>query len=139
MYSRRTGSLGENFWRRTRHSTHFSSLDGSAAKIIFPKSAQVSLLAGNLRSGGGPSSLLVKSRAAQAFELGRAGQEESTADLLNLLWEAFCNTRCHQELLVPLFIDSFSLTSLCIKLVRSTSKWKLCTCNFYSEFECVEE
>ena len=40
-----------------------------------------------------------------------------------------------------LFIDSFSLTSFCIKLIRSTvflggSTWKLY--NFYSEFECAE-
>ena len=36
------------------------------------------------------------------FELGRAGQKEST-DLLNLLWEVFCNTRsswCHFLLIV---------------------------------------
>lgn len=43
---------------------------------------------------------------------------------------------------MPLFIDSFSLTSLCIKLIRSTiflrgSAWKLY--NFYSEFEDVED
>ena len=43
---------------------------------------------------------------------------------------------------MPLFIDSFSLTSLCIKLIRSTiflrgSAWKLY--NFYSEFEGVED
>ena len=42
---------------------------------------------------------------------------------------------------MPLFIDSFSLTSFCIKLIRSTvflggSTWKLY--NFYSEFECAE-
>ena len=47
-----------------------------------------------------------------------------------------------QEVLVPLFIDSFSLTSFCIKLIRSTIFLRGRTCkmyNFYSEFECVED